>query len=88
MTNLLQKMRRCPIFQVKSSEEQKKVITPADVQFSTPLQVKSKKDHHVLRCSLFHANSREEQKKGHQVRRCPIFHANSSEISNFPRKSR
>ena len=31
------------IFRPKTSEEQKKVITPADVQFSAQKQVKSKK---------------------------------------------
>ena len=39
-------VRRCPIFRPKSSEEQKKVITPAecaDVQFFAQNQMKSKK---------------------------------------------
>ena len=38
-----QKNPECPIFQAKSSEEQKKVITYADVQFFSQKQAKSKK---------------------------------------------
>ena len=36
-------IKTIPIFRLKSSEEQKKVITSADVQFSTQSLVKSKK---------------------------------------------
>ena len=36
-------VRRCPTFRPKSSEEQKKVFTSADVRFFALKQVKSKK---------------------------------------------
>ena len=35
--------RRCPIFHSKSSEEKNKIVTSADVLFSTQIRVKSKK---------------------------------------------
>ena len=43
----------------------KKVITTADVLFSTQNQVQSKKEkgHHVRRCLIFRSKSSEEQKK-------------------------
>ena len=59
----MKKIRRRPIFHAKPSEEQKKVIMSADVQFSTQKQVQSKTKGHYASKKMIKKMKKLEIKK-------------------------